>query len=121
MKISIEQIKKEMPDNLTAIEEVRYIYLKLGNIMAYNRDFLNITDYRVIKNLYSNSITLSMIEKGDYQNKINATCKQHAEIVAEVINEFKKNNLDISARTIGYVEGEEKHIKVIVMCCQKTN
>ena len=70
MKISIEKIIKEIPENLTPREELRYLYLKLGNIFSYNRDFLNSKDYRQIKRIYNDFITISMIEKGIYQNKI---------------------------------------------------
>lgn len=116
MKISIKQIKKEMPDDLTPIEKVRYIYLKLGNIFSYNRDFLNITNYKILEDIYNDYITISMIEEGNYQNKITATCKQHAEITSEVINSI---NEKLDARTIGYVEGEQNHIEVIVTIEEK--
>ncbi len=41
MKISIEQVIKDKPDNLTPLEELRYFYLQMGTKFSYNRDFLN--------------------------------------------------------------------------------
>ena len=40
MKISINEILENMPKNLTDIEKVRYIYLALGNIFSYDRDYM---------------------------------------------------------------------------------
>lgn len=113
MKISIEKIIKEIPENLTPREELRYLYLKLGNIFSYNRDFLNSKDYRQIKRIYNDFITISMIEKGIYQNKIIATCKQFAEATSDTINESNQYKRRIKARTVGYVEDEESHVEVI--------
>ncbi len=70
MKISIEQIIKEMPKNLTPEEELRYFYLREGSLFSYNRDFLNSSSYREIKEIYNSFITILMIEEGNYQNKI---------------------------------------------------
>jgi len=112
MKISIDQIKKEMPEGLEPIEKVRYLYLRLGNILSYNRDYLNIENITILKDIYNDYITLSMIEEGDYQNKIIAICKQHSEILAETINSLNDEN--IKAITAGYDEVEGSHITVIV-------
>lgn len=48
MKVSIDKILENMPKNLTDLEKVRYLYLKMGDIFSYNRDFLYIDDYRYV-------------------------------------------------------------------------
>ncbi len=112
MKISIEEIIKNSPQNLEPLEQVRYFYLQLGNILSYNRDYLNISNPTILRDIYEVYITIDMIEKGDYQNKINAICKQHAQVLCDTLNKSKERN--IKARTVGYVEGEENHIEVVV-------
>lgn len=113
MKSSIEQMLKEIPENLTPKEELRYLYLKLGNIFSYNREFLNSRNYRQIRRIYNDFITTYMIEKGDYQNKITGTCKQFAEMTSDVINEANQYKQRIKARAVGYREDEEGHVEVI--------
>ncbi len=46
MKINIEQIIKNKPENLTPLEELRYYYLQSAKIFSYNRDFENAKNYR---------------------------------------------------------------------------
>lgn len=113
MKISIEQIIKEMPKNLTPEEELRYFYLREGSLFSYNRDFLNSSSYREIKEIYNSFITILMIEEGNYQNKISATCKQFAEILSGTVNQANRYTQRIKARVIGYVEDEERHVEVV--------
>lgn len=111
MKISIKKIIENMPKDLTNIEKVRYIYLKIGNIFAYQREYLNIVDYRAIRDMYNRIIRIEEIEEGNYENKIVSTCKQTAEVEADTINML--NCKDIKARTVGYVEDDETHVAVV--------
>lgn len=120
MKVSVQKILKEMPDNLSGIEKLRYLYLELGNVFSYNRKYLYIKGERELKDMYEDFITVSMIEDGNYQNKINAICKQHNEILSETINKENwrsryttQESERIKAKTVGYEEGLEEHIEVL--------
>ena len=62
MKISINNILKNMPNNLSDLEKVRYIYIEIGKIFSYNRDFLYVSNYRILDDIYSDTITINMIE-----------------------------------------------------------
>lgn len=103
---------QNMPKGWSALEQVRYLYLQLGNVFSYNRDYLHVTDPRILREIYEDFITIPMIENGNYQNKINAVCKQHARILCDTLNSNREK--DIKAKTVGYVEGEENHIDVVV-------
>ncbi len=110
MKISINNILKNMPNNLSDLEKVRYIYIEIGKIFSYNRDFLYVSNYRILDDIYSDTITINMIENGNYQNKINSICKQTAEIEANTINLLNGN---ITARIVGYNKEEQDHVAVV--------
>lgn len=112
MKVSINKILENMPKNLTDLEKVRYIYLKMGDIFSYNRDFLYIDDYRYVNDMYNEVITKEKIEKGNYKNKIASLCKQMSEISCETIN--KLNPSKIKARIVGYNPDKETHVEVVV-------
>lgn len=117
MKISINKILENIPKDLTDIEKARYIYLQIGNINSYNREFLYITDSRFITDAYRERITHEMIEEGNYENKIVSLCKQISEIECEAINKIGKMN--IQAVTVGYNEEEEGHVAVILNISNK--
>ena len=52
MEINIKDIIKNIPEDLENNEEIlRYIYIKLGNIFSYNRDYLYATDSRFSKDI----------------------------------------------------------------------
>lgn len=112
MKISINKILQYMPKNLTNIEKVRYIYLSIGDLFAYDRDYMYLGREREILAAYSENLTISSIEKRNYSNKIRAICTQIGAIESEAIN--KMNNVNIKARTVGYDEDLEGHVAVIV-------
>lgn len=118
MKVSINKILENMPKNLTDLEKVRYIYLKMGDIFSYNRDFLYIDDYRYVNDMYNEVITKEKIEKGNYKNKIASLCKQMSEISCETIN--KLNPSKIKARIVGYNPDKETHVEVIVTISDKS-
>ena len=111
MKISVKKILGDMPKDLTDIEKVRYIYLSLGNMFSYDRDYMYLGREREILAAYSNNITIDDIEKREYYNKILAVCSQMSLIESETINRLKKAN--INARIVGYDEEKEGHVAVI--------
>lgn len=47
MKVSIKDIIKNMPEVLSEIEKVRYIYIEIAKILSYKRDFLYLLDNRL--------------------------------------------------------------------------
>ena len=112
MKISINKVLKDMPDNLTDIEKVRYIYLSIGDLFAYDRDYMYLGREREILAAYSETYTIDSIEEHNYSNKIRAVCTQMGAIESETIN--KMHNVNIKARTVGYDEDIEGHVAVIV-------
>ncbi len=110
-----------MPNNLTPIEELRYFYLQMGNVFSYNRDFLNAKSYQQVNSIYNDFITIDMIEKGDYQNKINAICKQFSEGVSETVNRANRRNQRIKTRIVGYIENEDEHHVEVVATIGEEN
>ena len=70
MKISVKKILEDMPKDLTDIEKVRYIYLSVGNIFSYDRDYIYLGREREILAEYSKEMSIDDIEKGEYYNKI---------------------------------------------------
>ena len=53
MKINIKEIINKIPKDLKSNEEIlRYIYLELGNIFSYNRDYFYVSDSRFTKDIY---------------------------------------------------------------------
>ena len=115
MKISIKTILKEMPKDLTDIEKVRYIYLKLGEKFAYLREYLYLPE-RIAVDVYEDPLNVEMIESGNYQNKIKTTCVQMANVFVEAINKIPKEmcNETILAKTVGYRKEEERHVAELV-------
>ena len=112
MKVSIDRILENMPNNLTDLEKVRYIYLKMGDIFSYNRYFLYINDYRYVNDMYNEVITKEQIERGNYKNKIASLCKQMSEVSCETIN--KLDPIKIKARIVGYNPNKETHVEFVV-------
>ena len=112
MKISINKILQDMPENLTDIEKVRYIYLSIGDLFSYDRNYTYLGKEREILAAYSKIFTISSMEERNYSNKIRAVCTQMGAIESETINEM--HNVNIKARTLGYNEYEEGHVAVVV-------
>lgn len=115
MKVSIKDIIKNMPEGLSEIEKVRYIYIEIAKILSYKRDFLYLLDNRFRTDIYTEDITIDSIENSDYQNKISAVCKQHAGILTETLNSLYEQI--IKARTVGYDKKQVKHVDTIVTVC----
>ena len=76
----VNYIMANMPEDLSDIEKVRYIYLKLGNIFSY--------DYRIMKNLdvINEQIDYSSSSINKYQ-----TCIHISEILALLLNNIDAN------------------------------
>ncbi len=114
MKISIDKIIEQVlkEENLEDIEQIKSIYLKLGEIFTYNGEYKYIFDDRITKDIYDEKITLEKIEQSNYQNKITVICKQIEEILTEAINKISmiQGKEYIKAKTIGYEEEQEKHV-----------
>lgn len=121
MKISIKTILEEMPKDLSDIEKVRYIYLKLGEIFSYNRYYLTEENSRYLRDIYNDFLTIDMIENGDYKNKLKVICKQISEIVSQTINSVQREMYDeiLKAKVVGYREDEENHVAVLVTIGEK--
>ena len=108
MKVSIEKIIKNMPENLSNLEKTKYLYMEIGKVLSYNIEFKYCQDYRFQKDIYGEEISIEDIEKGDYQNKIIIVCSQAGKIIQEAL---KKVN--IKSQLFGYEPGECSHIDVI--------
>ena len=119
MKVSIKRILEEMPENLEDIEKVRYLYLKLGEILSYNRDYLYVPDFTVEQNMYEDYVTIGTIENKDYENKVKVVCKQMADLLKESVNTLSQKNIRIKAKTIGYVLGEANHVATLTTIGEK--
>ena len=63
MKISVKKILEDMPKDLTDIEKVRYIYLSVGDIFSYDRDYIYLGREREILAEYSKEMSIDDIEK----------------------------------------------------------
>lgn len=115
MKISIKDIIKNIPEGLSEIEKVRYIYIEVAKILSYKRDFLYLLDDRPMEDIYTENITIDSIENSDYQNKISAVCNQYAGILTETLNSLYRPY--INARTVGYDKRKFSYVAVIVTVC----
>ena len=108
MKVSIEKIIEEMPEDLTELEKTRYIYLELGKVLAYNTVYKYYPESRFTRDMYDENITIDSIEKNDYSNKIDVLCKQATEILQETLS-----RIGIKSQAKGYEEGEYNHIYLL--------
>lgn len=117
MEINIKDIIKNIPEDLENNEEIlRYIYIKLGNIFSYNRDYLYATDSRFSKDIYEDYLNIEIIDNAKIENKIEAVCKQITDILVEVINKIpeEKRKDTLSAKMLGYRKQEENHVAALV-------
>lgn len=117
MEINIKDIIKNIPEDLENNEEIlRYIYIKLGNIFSYNRDYLYATDSRFSKDIYEDYLNIEIIDNAKIENKIEAVCKQITDILVEVINNIpeEKKKDTLSAKMLGYRKEEENHVATLV-------
>ena len=121
MKISIKRILEEMPKNLSDIEKVRYVYLKLGEIFSYNRYYLTEDNSRYLRDIYNDFLTIDMIENGDYENKLEVICKQISEITSQTINSIprERNDQILKSKVIGYRDREENHVAILTTIGEK--
>lgn len=112
MEINIKQMIDNMPQNLTDIEKIRYIYINFGQLFAYNRDFIyeHLSD-KSAKEMYDEPVIIDMNEEGEYQNKLKVTCKQMADSCVQTINNLFSS---IIAEVIGNKEDKKHHVAVLV-------
>lgn len=89
----------------------------MGDIFSYNRDFLFISDFKYINDMYNEVITKEQIERGNYKNKIAGLCKQMSEVSCETINKLDPGK--IKARIVGYNPNKETHVEVVVTIYDK--
>lgn len=112
MKISIKRIIEEMPKDLTDIEKLRYAYLRCGQILSYDRDYL----YDKINNnngyeKYNKETDIFDLENENSDNKIKVTCKQMSDIYVQIVNNIFGKEI---AKEIGYNEKDQNHVAVVV-------
>ena len=112
MKISIEKILQNIPNNLSEIEKVRYIYLELGRIVAYDKRYINTKEPEYERDAYNKILTPKVIENSNYENKILVLCKQIAEMLRDTINMLNDEN--VMAITEGHYDNMQKHVGTIV-------
>ena len=116
MKINISDIINNIPEGLEGIERVRYVYLKLGELFSYNRDYLNVEmDRRAKEDMYFDKLTILRIDNGDYYNKIEVVCKQVVEVFNEAINKIPKiEDEQISSKVVGYNPSYRNHLGIVL-------
>ena len=118
MKISIKKIIDEIAKNedFTDEELIRVLYIKLGEIFAYNRDFLYARNLDEVRKIYEDQLFISEIERKDYEGKITGTCKQIEEVLNESIQKlaYKTGRRHIYSRMLGYDEMNESHTATLL-------
>jgi hypothetical protein len=122
MIVNIKEIIKQIPDELSDIERVRYLYLKCGELFAYNRDYIYSDINGKSKELYEEKVDWNNI-KNKNKNKILTTCNQIATGCTDAVNILESSGNTkgkVFAKNVGYVEGEEFHIATIVNVDDKT-
>ena len=82
----LEVVSSSMPENVSSLEKLRYIYIELGKLLSY--------DYRIIRdqNVIHNTVDYSSGYVGRYQS-----CYQISEILSDFIN---KNLPNASAKVV---------------------
>lgn len=112
MKISIKRIIEEMPKDLTDIEKLRYAYLRCGQILSYDRDYLydKINDDNGYEK-YNKEIDILKLEEEKQDNKLKVTCKQMSELNVKTVNNIFGREI---AKEIGYKKGTQNHVAVLV-------
>lgn len=117
MKYSIKEIIEQMPENLSDIEKVRYIYLKCGELFAYDRDYIYSGLGETSTEIYERRFIWPNNYSRNQQGRIKVTCNQISDALNSAINTMTsmiKTDENISARKIGYVEGEQYHVATLV-------
>lgn len=111
MKISIKTIIEEMPKDLTDIEKLRYAYLRCGQILSYDRDYLydKINDNNGYEK-YNKETNIFDLKIENSDNKIKGTCKQMSDIYVQTVNNIFGKEI---AKEIGYNEEEQDHVAVV--------
>lgn len=120
MSSKIDKIISSIPDGLSEIEIIRYIYLKCGELFTYNRDFCYASEEKVIE-LYDEIFYWFGISDGE-KARLKKTCNQIATACTEGINiamKKQKKSKCVWAENIGYVPSEEAHVATLVYIGEK--
>lgn len=106
MKVSIDNIVKEMPKDLTEIEKVRYLYIEIGKISSFNVEYACSLDDGFCRYLYNEKMSIMELERQNYQNKVQVLCKQESELLAEILNKIgiKSEIVGIDKDILGHVD-----------------
>lgn len=106
MKITLDNILKNLNKNLSEMEKARYLYIELGKVLTSNLDFVFRDDYYQ----YEKFLSGILLEKSNFQNKISCTCSQASSLYAELLRKA-----GIQARTVGYNVEELSHVDTIAV------
>lgn len=112
MNFNINEIINGIPEGMSDIEKIRDIYLKCGELFAYNRDYV----YSDMLELYEQSFNWESVQNKK-DGRIFVTCNQIARGCTDAINMLSskgKTNRKVRAINIGYVKGEEAHVATLV-------
>lgn len=112
MKINIKDIIDSMPTDFNDIEKIRYIYISLGEMFSYNRDFMykNLNE-KTQKEIYDEEVEIDFNKKGKKEEKLKATCRQIADSCVQTINKLFSDNI---AKKVGYNPDRKHHVAVLV-------
>ena len=116
MNFDIDKIIDEIPDDMSNLEKIRDIYLKCGELFAYNRDYVYSDSLHTSSKIYEEEFKWSMVQNRK-KDRIKVTCNQIATGCTEAINRLimkGKIKGTAIARNIGYVQGEEFHVATLV-------
>ena len=115
MKVSINEIIKEVLEieDVKNIDRVKKLYIKLGNVLAYDIRYLRFED---MERIYDKIFTTKSIEMANYQNKIETICKPIAEILTESINKIAEERKDknMKAKVVGYEKDKQNHVVTLL-------
>ncbi len=112
----MEKIISSIPEELSEIEIIRYIYLKCGDLFTYNRDVSKVSWEEAIE-LYDKPFSWHRVEKKEETSRIKETCNQIATACTEAINTAMRKigaSGRIWAENIGYKPSEETHVATLL-------
>ena len=116
MNFNINEIINEIPDDMSDIEKIRYIYLKCGELFTYNRDYIYSDSLGTSRGIYEEEFKWSDVQNRK-KDRIKGLCTQIATGCTEAINRLiMKGKIKGTARAknIGYVKGKETHVATLV-------
>ncbi len=117
MKTKVEEIIEKMPEDLSDIEKVRYMYLNCGDSFTYDRDYIYLGMNEKSKETYEKEFIWPDINNNESEERIKAICTQIVDGINSAINTMAnkvKTDEKINARKVGYVDGEQYHVATLV-------